>query len=92
MIVANTINVNVESRCCPSITLNFFSPLFYTTGETITRAVTEALKERYERLRNRQDKASVAELLAIARRSASHVRGVYVDHAEFLYDEHGLPK
>ena len=64
----------------------------HQTGETITRAVTEALKERYERLRNRQDKASVAELLAIARRSASHVRGVYVDHSEFLYDEHGLPK
>jgi len=62
------------------------------TGETLTRAVTEALRERYERLRRRRGKASVEELLAIARRAAAHVQRPYLDHAELLYDEHGLPK
>jgi antitoxin VapB len=62
------------------------------TGETITRAVTQALRERYDRIQRRHGKASVEELLAIADRSAAHVKGPYVDHAEFLYDERGLPK
>jgi antitoxin VapB len=64
----------------------------HQTGETMTRAVTEALRERYERLRRRQTKASVEELRAIAERAAAHVKGPYLDHAELLYDEHGLPK
>ena len=62
------------------------------TGETITRVVTEALRERYERLESHRGKATVEELLAIAKRASAHVKGPYVNHAELLYDEHGLPK
>ena len=62
------------------------------TGETITRAVTEALRERYERLQRRRRKASVDELLAIAKRASAQVKRPYLNHAEFLYDERGLPK
>ncbi|MEO7143607.1 MAG: type II toxin-antitoxin system VapB family antitoxin [Bryobacteraceae bacterium] len=62
------------------------------TGETMSDAVTEALRERYERLRKRRGKASVEDLRAIAKRAAAHIKGPYLDHAEFLYDEHGLPK
>jgi antitoxin VapB len=62
------------------------------TGETMTRAVTEALRERYERLQRRHGKASVEELLAIADRAAALVKHPYLDHADLLYDEHGLPK
>jgi len=62
------------------------------TGETMTRAVTEALRERYERLQRRRSKASVEELRAIAKRAAARVKRPYVDHAELLYDKHGLPK
>ena len=62
------------------------------TGETMTRVVTEALRERYERLQHRCSKASVEELRAIAARAAAHVKRPYLDHAELLYDEHGLPK
>jgi len=62
------------------------------TGETMTRVVTEALRERYERLQHQRGKASVAELLAIAQRACAHVKKPYLDHAEFLYDERGLPK
>jgi antitoxin VapB len=62
------------------------------TGETMTRVVTEALRERLSRLEWRSARASVEELLAIAERAASYVKRPYVDHAELLYDEHGLPR
>jgi antitoxin VapB len=62
------------------------------TGETMTRAVTESLRERYERLQRRGSKASVEELCAIAQRAAAYVKRPYLDHAELLYDKHGLPK
>ena len=62
------------------------------TGEIMTRVVTEALRERLERLERRSARASVEELLAIAKRAASHIKRPYVDHAELLYDEHGFPR
>jgi antitoxin VapB len=58
------------------------------TGETMTRVVTEALRERFERLPSRQGKASVEELHAIAKRAAAFVKHPYSDHAEFLYGDH----
>jgi antitoxin VapB len=62
------------------------------TGETITRAVISSLRERLERL-NRSDAESLAaDLRAIARRASVHIKRPYLDHAEFLYDERGLPK
>lgn len=62
------------------------------TGETLTRAVTEALRERYERLHKRNPEALAADIRAIAKRASAHIKRPYLDHAEFLYDEHGLPK
>jgi antitoxin VapB len=62
------------------------------TGETLTGVVIEALRERYRRLESLKGKATVEELLAIAQRASAHAKGPYVDHAEFLYDERGLPK
>jgi len=62
------------------------------TGESMTRAVTEALRERYARIEQRRTKATVEELLAIADRAASHVKRPYLDHAELLYDNNGLPR
>ncbi len=59
----------------------------------MTHVVTEALRERFERLPSRQGKASVEELRAIAKRAAALCRTSHIsDHAEFLYDNHGLPK
>lgn len=63
-----------------------------TTGESITRAVTEALRERLDRLQTSSGKASIEELLAIAKRASAQVKNPYLDHAVFLYDENGLPK
>jgi antitoxin VapB len=62
------------------------------TGETMTRAVTEALRERYERIQRRNPEALAADIRAIARRAAAHIKRPYLDHAELLYDERGLPK
>jgi antitoxin VapB len=54
--------------------------------------VTEALRERFERLPGRQGKAGLEELRAIAKRAAAYLKHPYLDHAEFLYDKDGLPK
>ncbi|MCK0198515.1 type II toxin-antitoxin system VapB family antitoxin [Ancylobacter sp. 6x-1] len=62
------------------------------TGESMTRVVTEALRERYAKIEQRKGNASVQELLAIADRAAAHVKRPYADHAEMLYDDNGLPK
>ena len=62
------------------------------TGETLTRAVTEALRQRYERLRKQDPEALAADIRAIAKRAAVHIKRPYLDHAEYLYDQRGLPK
>jgi len=63
------------------------------TGETMTRAVTEALRERLARLtRAQKPEATADDLLAIGRRCAATLKGKAVDHGTLLYDERGLPK
>ena len=62
------------------------------TGQSLTRVVTEALRDKLDSLERQNAKPSVEELLAIAGRAAAHVKVPYADHAELLYDENGLPK
>ncbi len=62
------------------------------TGQTMTRVVTEALRARYELIQQRNSRATVDELLAIADRAAAHLRRPYVDHSVLLYGDDGLPK
>jgi antitoxin VapB len=52
------------------------------TGETMARVVTEALRERFERLPSRFCKASMEELRAIAQRAGGSVRDGYLDHGD----------
>lgn len=62
------------------------------TGESKTQAVIEALRERLERQRRQRDRTALAgELVEIGKRCASYGRHDGRDHAEFLYDERGLP-
>jgi antitoxin VapB len=64
------------------------------TGESMTAAVTVAVRERLERVR-RKGKANLAErLLAIGKDCAGRLREPFRsgDHADILYDEHGLPR
>src|ERR1039457_3858981 len=91
---------NIVQKDSQTLSLNVKDPeahrlaqaIAKATGETMTRAVTEALRERYERLQMRDPETLAADLRAIAKRAAAHVKRPYLDHAEFLYDEHGLPK
>lgn len=62
------------------------------TGETMTHVVKEALRERFERLQKRDPESLAADIRAIAKRASARVKRPYLDHAELLYDDHGLPK
>ena len=62
------------------------------TGESLTKVVVESLRERHAKIEKHKDKASLAELMAIAKRAARAVKRPYVEHGQLLYDEHGLPK
>ena len=63
------------------------------TGETMTRAVTEASRERLERVRRRErPEARAQELVAIGRRCAKALKGKAIDHGKLLYDARGIPK
>ena len=65
------------------------------TGETMTGAVTVALKERLEREKHeRSIEERALELYAIGQRCASLLRDgpSAVEHGDFLYDERGLPR
>jgi antitoxin VapB len=63
------------------------------TGESLTTAVTTALRERLEAVRRRRKQDSMyAALIAIGKRGAALASGSQIDHAELLYDENGLPK
>ena len=65
------------------------------TGESMTEAVTEAVRERLDRVRRGRDRAGLVErLLTIGRDCAAHMKEPYlsIDHGDLLYDEEGLPK
>ena len=75
------------------------------TGETMTGAITVALRERLERVDQGQDKAGrspmtpeerLQRMREISGRAAALLRGTTgpgsVDHGDYFYDEHGLPK
>ena len=65
------------------------------TGETMTGAISVALRERLEREKRQRDaEAEIEEMLAFGKRCAARLRPgpSSTEIGEFLYDEHGLPK
>ena len=66
------------------------------TGETLTEAVTTALRERLARLEQTAgfDEALYQKLKAIAADCRKHMKEPYlsIEHGDLLYDERGLPK
>lgn len=64
------------------------------TGETLTSAVTEAVRERLERIRVSQGAGLANRLLRIGKDCAAHIKEPFKskDHGEMLYDERGLPR
>lgn len=65
------------------------------TGESMTAAVTEAVRERLKRLRREKEAPErIKRLMALTEGNAARVKaaGGPIDHADLLYDERGLPK
>ena len=64
------------------------------TGETLTGAVTEAVRERLERLRHGSGPSLADHLLAIGRACATRLPEPYrsAEHAGLLYGDDGLPR
>lgn len=66
------------------------------TGETLTEAVTKALRERIARVEEKPDfdEALYEKLKAIAADARKHMKEPWlsVEHGDLLYDERGLPK
>jgi antitoxin VapB len=64
------------------------------TGETMTAAVTTAVRERLERVRREQGESLADQLLAIGRDCAARLKEPLrsADHGDLLYDERGLPR
>lgn len=64
------------------------------TGESMTAAVTQAVRERLERVRRERGQSLAVRLLAIGKDCAPRFKEPFRtgDHGELLYDEHGLPR
>jgi antitoxin VapB len=64
------------------------------TGESMTGAITQAVRERLERVRRNRGSGLADRLLRIGKSCAPHLKEPFrsVDHGDFLYDEKGLPK
>lgn len=64
------------------------------TGESMTAAVTEAVREKLQRLQRENQPPLAERLMAIGADCAKRLKEPYrsIDHGELLYDEKGLPK
>jgi antitoxin VapB len=64
------------------------------TGESLTAAVTQAIRERLDRVRRANGQSLTERLLEIGKDCAARLSGPVrsIDHAELFYDENGLPR
>jgi antitoxin VapB len=84
-----SLNIKNEETC------RLASEMARLTGETMTGAITVALRERLEREKHALSvEARVQELRAIADRCAKLLGPgpSAVEHGDLLYDERGLPR
>ena len=84
-----SLNIKNEETC------RLAGELARLTGETMTGAITVALRERLERERHeRSVEVRVQRLRAIANRCAKPLGPgpSAVEHGDVLYDDRGLPK
>lgn len=64
------------------------------TGESMTAAVNEAIRERLESVRGKSRTDVVKRIMKIAEECGPLWKEPYrsIDHGDLLYDENGLPK
>jgi antitoxin VapB len=63
------------------------------TGETLTMAITQAVRERLDRLSGKRGVDRAERLLLIGRECAAHLKEPFrtINHEDMLYDNRGLP-
>jgi antitoxin VapB len=86
----NPVSMNIKNRTAYRLT----KELSKLTGESLTTAVTESVRERLDRVREKQGRGLAEYLLSIGKDCAAHLKEPYrhIDHGTMLYDERGLPK
>ncbi len=64
------------------------------TGESQTRAITEAVRERINRVHRTRQAGLATRLVSIGQDCAARLKEPFrsVEHGELLYDELGLPR
>ena len=64
------------------------------TGESLTAAVTQAVRERLDRIRREEGSSLADRLLAIGKDCAARLKEPFrsANHGDLLYDERGLPR
>lgn len=69
-------------------------PIGLRTGESLTTAVTESVRERLDRIRRERSGDLAAHLLEIGRNCATRLNEPLhtIDHGDMLYDDRGLPQ
>ena len=85
---AISLNIKNDETC------RLIRELADATGESMTGAVTEAVRERLDRVRRKRRGNLAERLLAIGRDCAARMGDKYrtLDHDALLYDEQGLPR
>lgn len=64
------------------------------TGENMTEAVTQALRERLDRVRHQRGSGLADRLVQIGKDCAAHLKEPFrtASHDDLLYDDKGLPR
>jgi antitoxin VapB len=86
----STMSLNIKNKEAHSLA----RALAKATGENMTTAVTEALRERLHRAGGERQTTLSDRLLKIGKDCAAHLKQPLrsIDHGDMLYDEKGLPK
>ena len=94
--------VDYHVVCLPNMSLNIKNKdahklaqrLARLTGESLTDAVTEAVRERLKRVQDEHAVKLSDRLLEIGRDCATRLKEPFrsAEHGDLLYDEKGLPK
>jgi antitoxin VapB len=64
------------------------------TGQSITAAITEAVRERLDRVKSERGSGLAERLVRIGKDCAAHLQEPFLsaDHGDLLYDEKGSPR
>jgi antitoxin VapB len=85
-----TVGLNIKN----DETYRLVEELAKLTGETLTGAVTQAVRERLDRLRRERGDRLADRLLLIGKDCAARLKEPFrsADHGDLLYDDRGLPR